>query len=187
MARTKKINENMGELLEALAEFRSREASIRAEYARLAEQKIIESRDKVLDLMFIKHVNSGASEIANTTGLSRSTVIRWRKEFLERQAQDLGVAQADMPEFLETIEKLAGSESTFIYSMEHSEESNEDVHAIIKAATAEKVYVIWGDTFGAGTHVDKTKEIERPDWLTDDVLIQAEEATGVTIPGGKHR
>lgn len=186
MARTKKINENMGELIEALAEFRSRESSIRAEYARLAEQKIAESHDKVLDLMFIKHADAGPSEIANTTGLSRSTVIRWRAGFLERQAQGLGVEEEDVPEFVETVEKLDASEPTFTYSMERSEESNADVH-LIQKDDGQAVYILWGDVFAGGESADEGEVIERPDWLTDEVLSEAENATGVLIPGAIHR
>lgn len=208
MARTKKINENMGDLIEALAEFRSREASIRAEYARLAEQKIVESRDNVLDLMFIKHAASGPSEIANTTGLSRSTVIRWRAEFQERAAQlepdlefkplspeeiahnDALIEAGDFNE--EEIYGVGGRENqgapvTFSFAKVRSEETNDDMHAITNDGNGETVYVIWGDTFGAGPDADDLKEIDRPEWLTDDVLSQAEQVTGMLIPGAIHR
>lgn len=206
MARTKKINENMGELIEALAEFRSRESSIRAEYARLAEQKIAESHDKVLDLMFIKHADAGPSEIANTTGLSRSTVIRWRAGFLERQAQEErdGVPFTPLPgaekaindaliaagDFTEEevygVGGKANQPATFTYSMERSEESNADVH-LIQKDDGQAVYILWGDVFAGGESADDGEVIERPDWLTDEVLSEAENATGVLIPGAIHR
>lgn len=195
MARTKKVNENMGDLIEALASFRSAEVEIRAQYARMADEKIAQSRDKVLDLMFIKHASSGPSEIANTTGVSRSTVIRWRNEWRQRHSDaaevrqiggELGVSEADAPAFAETVEKLVEAPA-FEFSIERSEESNENVHVIVNKASSEKIYVIWGNTFTQGESADDSKEVARPDWLTDDALSQAEEATGTLIPGAIHR
>ncbi|QAU07428.1 helix-turn-helix DNA binding protein [Microbacterium phage Alleb] len=208
MARTKKISENMGDLIEALAKFRSNEATIRAEYARKAEEEISRSRDEVLDLMFIRHHESGPSEIANTTGLSRSTVIRWRDEWRARQAalpeserfvplppeevakNDALIASGDYTE--EEIYGVGGkanqpSGPTFEFSLEHSEESNEKVHAIVNTATGEKVYVIWGDVYTSGRGVDDSPEVARPDWLTDELLASAEHATNMDIPGATHR
>lgn len=200
MARTKKISENMGDVIHALAEFRLNEATIRAEYARKAEQKIIESRDELLDLMFIRHNGAGPSEIANTTGLSRSTVVRWREEWRARQAalpeeqrfsSQAGIDKADMPEFVERVRQLvepqASDSPSFKFSLAHSVESNEKVHVIVNEATGQKVYVIWGDIFTSGAGVDNSPEIERPEWLTDDVLLEAESATGMDIPGAIHR
>ncbi|AWY06427.1 helix-turn-helix DNA binding protein [Microbacterium phage Tandem] len=198
MARTKKISENMGDLIEALAKFRSNEATIRAEYARKAEEEISRSRDEVLDLMFIRHHEAGPSEIANTTGLSRSTVIRWRDEWRARQAAlpeserfaaEVGIDPEERAAFAETVEKVVAAESvpTFEFSLEHSEESNEKVHAIVNGGTGQKVYVIWGDVYTSGRGVDDSPEVARPDWLTDEVLTSAEQATNMDIPGATHR
>lgn len=204
MARTKKISENMGDVIHALAEFRLNEATIRAEYARKAEQKIIESRDELLDLMFIRHRDAGPSEIANTTGLSRSTVVRWREEWRARQAampedqrfkaedavKELfspeGGAAPDAP-MTARDEREENEAPTFKFSLAHSVESNEKVHVIVNEGTGQKVYVIWGDVFTSGAGVDNSPEIERPEWLTDDVLLEAESATGMDIPGAIHR
>lgn len=194
MARTKKISSDMGDLLAALAEFRSDEANIRAEYARLAEEKIANSRNNVLDLMFVTHAAAGPSEIANTTKLSRSTVIRWREEFRNRvdslpeELSLSAVSVEDHPDEEGVAALNEGSSPDIIaYSLEHSEESNEDVHVITNQTTGEKIYVIWGDTFSAGAGVDDSDAIDRPDWITDAVLSAAESATGVDIPGAVHR
>lgn len=193
MARTKKVSENMGDVIDALAAFRSDAANIRAEYARLAEEKIIKSRDNLLDLIFIKHADKGPSEIANTTGLSRSTVIRWRSEWREKQgsvpgvlqfAANIGIDEGQVHGFIDDVEKfsMGEAEPEYEFSLERSEESNVDVH-LIKKSDGQAVYVIWADVFATGDSPDDGEMIERPEWVTDDVLAQAESATGLDIPG----
>lgn len=195
MARTKKINEGMGDVIEALAEFRANEANIRAEYMRAAEKKITDSRDRVMNLMFIKHAGVGPSEIANTTGLSRSTVIRWRADWEKRSADRaeflddadaIAVDAEDVPEFVETVAKLV-AEPSFSYLLERSEESNENVHLIVNDLTGERIYVLWGDTFSKGSSADNSDVVDRPNWLTDAILAKAEHVTKLDIPGAIHR
>ena len=89
MARTRRYNSDMQPLREKIADYMGKQTEIRAHYAMLAEQKIAKLRDEVLDEMFIVHAGAGPSEIANSTGVSRTTVIRWRKEFMERMAENL--------------------------------------------------------------------------------------------------
>lgn len=188
MARKKLYNENMGDLIEAVTEYMNAGQSIRAKYAEMAEKEIAHQRERVLDLMFVKHHESGPSEIANTTGISRSTVIRWRKEFLDR-AEEAGVplemlikdredSEADAEE---RVEPVAG----FEFGLEHSAESNTQVHYVKRAEDEFKVYFPVGDFFCEGNTPDEAEQespISRPDWLTDDLMKQAESETGLRIP-----
>jgi hypothetical protein len=195
MARTKKINENMGPLIDALAEFRTAEATIRAKYALLAEQEIGRKRAKVMDLMFITHHDSGPSEIANTTGLSRTTVIRWRKEFLEREAAKAEEWVDPDAEIIEELDKEYASEADehdheFVFSMERSTESNADFHRIANLTEGDVIYVIFGNMYGRGDTANDAdyNQVDRPAWLSDDVLRAAEAETGIQIPGtSSHR
>lgn len=188
MARKKLYNENMGDLVEAVQEYRSGGVAIRAKYAALAEKEIAASRERVMDLMFVKHHESGPSEIANTTGISRTTVIRWRKEFLER-AEDVGVPLEMLIEDREALEAEENADPVmsgdYEFGMENSRESNSDVHYVKRAEDEFKVYFPVGDFFCEGDSPDEAEQnspITRPDWLTDDVMMQAESITGVRIP-----
>lgn len=206
MGRKKHFSEEMGDLIEALGEFREAESTIKAKYLALAEQEIAEKRDRVLDMMFVKHRESGPSEIANTTGISRSTVIRWRKEWesktfgpdltfeplsAEEIAENDALIEAgDFSE--EEIYGVGGKanqqvEPELLFTKAHDAESNADIHAITNEATGETVYVIWGDTFAIGVDVESAKVVDRPEWITDTVLQKAEEVLGFRVPGATWR
>lgn len=209
MARTKKYNENMGELVDALSDFRSAETTIRAKYAALAEKEILLKRKRVLDLMFIKHHDSGPSEIANTTGLSRTTVIRWRKEFVENasEQEDVQFAPLSEAEIAENDALIADGDFTeeevygvggkanqahlhdYAFSIERSTESNADFHRIHNKTEDDVIYVIFGNMYGRGATANEAdyNQVERPDWLTDEVLQAAEAETDLPIPGADWR
>lgn len=194
MGRKKHFSEEMGDLIEALGEFREAESTIKAKYLALAEQEISEKRDRVLDMMFVKHRDSGPSEIANTTGISRSTVIRWRKEWESKLPEfgeeiDLGTDEDFDGDAIDAMIEatLAEEAAELLFSKERDTESNVDMHAITNQATGETVYVIWGDTFGVGPDIESAKVVDRPDWITDTVLQKAEEVLGFRVPGATWR
>lgn len=197
MGRRKHFSEEMGDLIEALGEFREAESTIKAKYLALAEQEISEKRDRVLDMMFVKHRESGPSEIANTTGISRSTVIRWRKEW-ESKLPEFGEDLALEGDALDAeIIRLGGDENPedgsdpvnheLLFTKARDPESNADMHAITNEGAGETAYVIWGDTFAIGPDVESAKVVDRPDWITDTVLQKAEEVLGFRVPGATWR
>ncbi|QDH92243.1 hypothetical protein SEA_PHILLYPHILLY_94 [Microbacterium phage PhillyPhilly] len=202
----KKLVKDMQDVVDALGAFRSAETTIRADYAARAEREIAKRREDVLDLLFVKHAGSGPSEIANSTGLSRSTVIRWRKEFLESQVDspfsplsaedeaenDALIAAGDYTE--EEIYGVGGKANqieptlengAFSFLKERDTDSNVDYHVILNHARSEKVYIVWHDVFAGGESAEETREIARPDWLTDEIIQQAEETLGFPVPGAK--
>lgn len=185
MGRQKQIKD-MQDVVEALGAFRSAEATIRADYAAKAEREITKRRQDVLDLLFVKHADSGPSEIANSTGLSRSTVIRWRKEFFEKVENAQLIAEmeegADRTEETEDQEE---QEPTFLFTKERDTDSNVDYHVVTNQSSGEKIYIVWHDTFATGDSAEEAKTAERPEWLTDDIIAQAEAALGFPIPGAK--
>lgn len=209
MGRRKHFSEEMGDLIEALGEFREAESTIKAKYLALAEQEISEKRDRVLDMMFVKHRASGPSEIANTTGISRSTVIRWRKEWESKLPEfpnegllfaplsDAEIAENDAliesGDFTEEEVYGVGGKANqrvnheLLFTKARDPESNADMHAITNEGTGETVYVIWGDTFAVGHDVESAKVVDRPDWITDTVLQKAEEVLGFRVPGATWR
>lgn len=181
MARQKSINEDMKlDLAPAIDAYRVAEREIRAKYEEIIAREIEERRKYVMDLMFIKYKDSGPSEIANSTGISRATVIRWRKEFLaDDEAREIaGQVVPDLP----ILEPAA---PTFEFGVERSQESNEDLAWVKNTATGEVVYVIWWDMFGMGENATEadTNEVAAPGWLTQDVMQQAEAATGMKFHG----
>lgn len=192
MARQKQVSTEMGDLIDALGEFRQAEATIKAKYVTLAEKEIAEKRDRVLDIMFIKHRESGPSEIANTTGLSRSTVIRWRKEFEERAVEAItgvGIAAEEAGQVLDAALSMVDvypevqMPEAVAFSKERDTDSNVDYHVITNYPRGEKVYVVWHDSYAAGYTAEEAMTIERPEWLTDDMLAEAEQKLGFKIPG----
>lgn len=181
MARQKSINEDMKlDLAPAIDAYRVAEREIRAKYEEIIAREIEERRQYVMDLMFIKYAGSGPSEIANSTGISRATVIRWRNDFMaDDEARDLAEQVApDLP----TGNPAA---PVFEFGVERSQESNEDLVWIRNTATGEVVYVIWWDMFGMGSNATEadTNEVAAPGWLTNDVMQQAEAATGTVFHG----
>lgn len=199
MGRQKQIKD-MQDVVEALGAFRSAEATIRADYAAKAEREITKRRQDVLDLLFVKHADSGPSEIANSTGLSRSTVIRWRKEFFEGQEGQLfsplsadEIAENDAliesgdysEEEIYGVGGKANQEPTFLFTKERDTDSNVDYHVVTNQLTGESIYIVWHDTFATGDSAEETRSAERPEWLTDDIIAMAEVVLGFPIPGAK--
>lgn len=184
MGRKKLVSESMGELIEAIGDFRQAEATIKAHYLALAEQEIAEKRERVMEMMFVKHRDSGASEIANTTGLSRSTVIRWRKDWEAKLPEFEPVPQQVEPA---EVEEPEATEPEFLFTKERDTDSNVDYHVVTNELTGESVYLIWHETFGAGETPEDAKSIERPEWLTDEVIQKAEDTLGFPVPGQKRR
>lgn len=181
MAR-KKLVKDMSDVVDALAAFRSAEATIRADYMARAEGEISKRRQDVLDLLFVKHAGSGPSEIANSTGLSRSTVIRWRKEFLE-SAGEIAEPTEEAPVEREYPGSL--DDEGFSFSKERDTDQNVHYHVIVNHALGQKVYVVWDDVYAEGENAEDLTTIDRPDWLTDEIIEQAEESLGFPVPGKK--
>ncbi|AXC37954.1 helix-turn-helix DNA binding protein [Microbacterium phage Jacko] len=182
MARQKSINEDMKlDLAPAIDAYRVAEREIRAKYEEIIAREIEERRQYVMDLMFIKYAGSGPSEIANSTGISRATVIRWRKEFMaDGEAREIAEqAASDLPIQAEPATDL------FEFGVERSQESNEDLVWVKNVATGEVVYVIWWDMFGMGENATEadTNEVAAPGWLTQSVMQKAEAATGMKFHG----
>ncbi|QDH48104.1 helix-turn-helix DNA binding protein [Microbacterium phage Hubbs] len=185
----KKLIKDMQDVVDALGAFRSAETTIRADYAARAEREIAKRREDVLDLLFVKHAGSGPSEIANSTGLSRSTVIRWRKEFLESAGQiaeptEEAPVEREDPGSVDEVEPTVEN-GAFSFLKERDTDSNVDYHVILNHARSEKVYIVWHDVFAGGESAEETREIARPDWLTDEIIQQAEETLGFPVPGAK--
>ena len=194
MARTKQIRE-MPDALEALASFRSAETTIRAEYAARAEREIAKRRDQVLDILFVKYADSGPSEVANSTGLSRSTVIRWRKDFLDREgsaqsfdevAADASIAAGDYTE--EEVYGVGGKANQadiITFATVRDTDADTDVHQVTNNAADESVFIVWADVYGQGDTPQDSVMIPKPDWLTDEIIEQAEAKLGFPVPGKK--
>lgn len=184
MARKKQIKD-MQDVVDALGAFRSAEATIRADYAARAEKEIAKRREDVLDLLFVKHADSGPSEIANSTGLSRSTVIRWRKGFFEdreAESQDIDFGEAD---YAPVEDSEPEAEPTFLFTKERDTDSNVDYHVVTNQLTGESIYIVWHETFATGDSAEETRSADRPEWLTDEIIAQAEAVLGFPIPGAK--
>lgn len=179
MARTRKYNENMGELKEAITRYMGEQAEVRHHYARLAEEELEKRRQRVLDLMFVVHADAGPSEIANSTGISRSTVVRWRDEFL--QAQKAKVAARVEPEVV--ADDAEDSELRWNY---RSDKYDGTPTAYLEVWEGDEQYRLWiltGEDFGIGYTPQEAdgNHVERPEWLTDEVLREAVDATGVRL------
>lgn len=199
MGRSKKVSTEMDDLVEAIGEYRLAESTIKAKYLALAEKEIADRRERVMDMMFIKHRDAGPSEIANTTGLSRSTVIRWRKIWEESQvsegeklyeAEDTAVLDGLIASGDYTEEEVYGvggkaNQVGFDFHPARDTEADTDVHHVINVATGESVFIVWADVYGVGETPADAKMVPRPDWLTDEVIAQAEEAVGFPVPGKK--
>lgn len=184
MPRQKKIT-HMPDLMQAIADYRVAEQEVRAKYEAIIAEEIEERRQNVFDLMFVKYREAGPSEIANSTGLSRTTVIRWRKSFLEQVAGDATL----FAEVASAPEPKKAEPERFEFSIEHSTESNEDFHRVDNLANGESVYIIYGDVFGTGATASEAdlNAVPRPVWLTDEVMKQAEADTGLLVPGAAWR
>ena len=184
MARTRKINENMGDLAEAIQEYQGAQATIRAKYALLAEQEITARRKRVLDLMFITHAGAGPSEIANSTGVSRSTVIRWRDEFaasrealIEEGNRVHAEVGAEVSEYSKPVAHDFGGFFNF------GREDYDGTPTAYVQVGMDQVWLLTGEDFGEGgtPHEAEDNRIDRPDWLTDELMREAVEATGVRL------
>lgn len=187
MARKKQIKD-MQDVVDALGAFRSAEATIRADYAAKAEKQIAERRQDVLDLLFRKYATSGPSEIANSTGLSRSTVIRWRKEYLDKleiQSHDIDFGEGDYAEPDETQDE-PDVPDLFLFTKERDTDSNVDYHTITNRTNGESIYIVWDGVFAKGETPEDTVSADRPEWLTDDVISMAEVVLGFDVPGKKN-
>lgn len=179
MGRRKMFNQEIANVVGPMAqEFRNKEATVRARHALLAEQEIAKARADLLDVMFIDYAKAGPSEIANSTGISRSTIIRWRKEWLEsqpdREPTDVQVeVEADDAVEVESVEEFAfGADMSSANYM-----TNWIEHG------GERVYLLTGEDFAIAETIDDAEQTtsERPEWLTDDIMRQAQDATGAKI------
>ncbi|AHL18555.1 hypothetical protein ISF9_085 [Microbacterium phage vB_MoxS-ISF9] len=169
MARTRRYNSDMQPLREKIADYMGKQTEIRAHYAMLAEQEIAKLRDEVLDEMFIVHAGAGPSEIANSTGVSRTTVIRWRKEFMERMAENLEAGE-DVAAAVEQVvadKTLPDKPYTEIGSEKY------DGYPTAYAVTPDgPLWLLTGEDFGIGESPYEAEDnrVDRPDWMTDDVM-----------------
>lgn len=193
MARTKKINESMGDLADAISEYLGEQSKIRAKYAALAEDEIEKRRARVLEMMFVTHGGSGPSEIANSTGISRSTVIRWRDEWkaakderertaaLTEEANRVH-AEIDFGEGLysEPVKPVAHD---FGKEMEYGAENYDGNLTAYIAIGTEQVWLLTGEDFGEGGSPWEAEDnkISRPDWLTEDLMREVIETTGAKL------
>lgn len=183
MGRRKMFNADLAEEVGALAqEFRVKEATVRAHHARLAEEEIASARQNLLDVMFVKYANSGPSEIANSTGISRSTIIRWRDEWLKSTLGEevKPVAEEAEVEVESIIEAEVEAVEQFTFGAEMSS-ANYMTNWIEHGG--ERVYLLTGEDFAIAETIDDAEQTtsERPEWLTDDIMRQAEDATGAKI------
>lgn len=164
MGRKASFNTQMEELSTAIAKYMGNRVLIRARYAAMAEKEIADQRTEIQRRMFTEFPEAGPSEFANSTGLSRSTVIRWMEEFKGRHLNvlpDAAVTPAGHGTY--------GIEGTTAYVIHEGR----------------RLYLLTGDTFGYGESVEDADRpgnlITAPEWLTEDVMREAVEATGATL------
>jgi len=164
MGRKITINPDMGELRDLITKYMGNRTLIRARYAALAEKEIADQRTEIQRLMVTEFPDAGPSEFANSTGLSRSTVIRWLEEYGDRH---LSVAP-------DAVTPAAG----------HGTFGIEDDTAYI-IHDGKRVYLLTGDTVGWGaTKVEADQPgnlTTTPDWLTEDLMREVVEQTGATL------
>lgn len=164
MGRKIAYNSDMSEIRDLIAKYMGDQRTIRARYAARAEQEIADQRAELQRLMFTDFPYAGPSEFANSTGLSRSTVIRWSEEYAARRLEhDENVVHvsSDSPVF--------GKEGDTAYIVHEGR----------------RLYLLMGDTFGYGETVEEADTpgnlITAPEWLTEDLMRQAVDTTGATL------
>lgn len=165
MARKKAYNPNMGELRDMVARYMGSSREIRAKHAAAAEREIDALRHEVQRKMVTDFAGSGPSEIANSTGLSRSTVVRWRDEFLEKFGGIMPTPEPQVAELTFGFQSWEGRNTAYI------------------EGGIERLFLLTGEDFGMGDTVEEAEanKVDRPDWLTDDLMRQAVEETGVKL------
>lgn len=164
MGRKIAYNPEMAELGELVARYMGNRTIIRARYAALAEKEIADQRVELQRRMVTDFPDAGPSEFANSIGLSRSTVIRWLEEYAERHLNVQSDAAEERPGH-----GAYGIEGETAYVMHDGR----------------RLYLLTGDTFGYGESVEDADRpgnlITAPEWLTEDVMREAVEATGATL------
>lgn len=170
MPRAKSYNEALIPLAERISGYRAKAAKVRADYAARAEAEIAKQRAEIQREVAVDYANIGPSEMANSTGLSRSTVIRWRKDWAEENGD------VDITKLIEDAE--AGPEVG-----QFGFETWEGINTAYIETDGTRLFLLTGEDFGYGQTVVEAErnKVQRPDWLTDDLMREAVDATGVTL------
>lgn len=170
MGRNASFNPEMAALGEVIAKYMGNRTVIRARYAAMAEKEIADQRVEIQRRMLTEFPDAGPSEFANSTGLSRSTVIRWLEEAKSRHLNlgDENVVQVNPGTGMAFgAEDYNGSRVAYI------------VHG------GKRLYLLMGDTFGYGETAEQADQpgnlITAPEWLTEDLMREAVESTGATL------
>lgn len=194
MARTKKVNEKIVALRQSFDERAMRNRQIDREFAEKAREAKEAHEAGLFKTLFVDYAYVGDSEIANSLGYSRSTIVNWRKAFnetygylyegarVEVEAQGapikvthmyVGDALGDWPviDFAHAGEVARVVHANAIFTISGNEpvaDAMDTARAILKRSYSEtEVY----------------ENYERPDWLDDDTIKAAFEAEGKRLNG----
>lgn len=167
MGRKLAFNEDMAELREMIGRYMGNQRTIRARYAAMAEKEIADQRAEIQRRMVVDFPDAGPSEFANSTGLSRSTVIRWLEEAGERHL---------------TLAEPATVNEAVVFGSQEAD--GRKVAYIYREG--QRLFLLTGDTFGYGDFIEDADKpgnlTTAPEWLTEDLMRQAIEETGASLP-----
>lgn len=169
MPRKRTINKALEPLGVRIGEYQAAAATIRAKYARMAEAELASMRHAVQHDVAVTYAHIGPSEMANSTGVSRSTIIRWRNEYAEQFGED-------------DISTLI-AESHAKDTLSFGSESWEGINTAYIDRDGKRLFLLTGEDFGEGESVVEAEanKVPRPAWLTDAIMRQAVDATGVRL------
>lgn len=179
MARQKEYDESLYWIRDAVAKYNETQASIRARYMALAER---EARDSAVEMkrIIVEQFQKGygASAIANSVGLSRSTVIRWKKEY------EALYGASEVPVFAspEPTEPAIPAKVPAKIKARRTNFGRFVIDSHADYPQDERVFVSAYNSIGQKNHPDVSRHSYRPDWLTDDLLRSLEYHI---IPGEK--
>jgi len=172
MARAKKVNAELYDVAQAVSKYQGASTLIRAKYLAAAEAEIAELRHSVQRMIAVEYADVGPSEMANSVGLSRSTVIRWRADWQERFGGLESIAQAPVKAAVVNDDVMTYGFVTY-----------EGMNTAYIERDGKRLFLLTGEDFGHGDTVVEAEanKVDRPDWLTEQVMRDAIDATGAHL------